>query len=72
MRRLLSHEFMALQLLDQEESYCIGEIDSEAKHVLADTFKALLKLRLVIAEVGDDGPTFSLTPLGREKISESS
>lgn len=68
MRKLRSHELTALRYLEQEGSICIGQVDSEAKAAALEAYRSLHKLKLALAEDGDDGPIFTMSPLGRQKL----
>lgn len=68
MRKLRPYELAALRYLQQADSVCIGPIDSEAKAAALEAYKSLNKLKLVLVEQGDDGPIFTMSPLGRQKL----
>jgi hypothetical protein len=68
MRRLRPHEEAALALFRTRESVCPGEMTSEQGLLLKDALRTLAKLRLLVEDATDDGPAYSLSSIGKERL----
>lgn len=64
MKKLQSHEIMALLHVRDRRHVCLGEITSEADAVLAETMAQLAKWKFLMVEATDDGPAYSMAPAG--------
>lgn len=69
MRKLNPPEQSALRALANHEPYCPGTDASSAGHdLLRSTLDSLVKKKRVAVDVGDDGPVYRLTAIGRDEI----
>lgn len=65
-----NHDRMALEFLQRVGSDTIGVIDNEEKMAAALIFVDLRKRGLVVASIGENGPTYRLSNAGRAALRE--
>jgi hypothetical protein len=68
---LRDHELMAMRFLSANGPHAIGIIDDDDKFAAAFTFKALAHKGMVVAGIGDNGPTYRLTKRGSAAIAKN-
>ena len=70
MRRLSEEDMHILSVVEKHERVCIGiPIDAEWAPI-AEHLRRLAKWRFLGEEATDDGPAYSLSPAGRDKLGE--
>ena len=68
MRRLTDEDFHILAVVAKHERICIGvPVDADWAPI-AEHLRRLAKWRFLIEESTDDGPAYSLSPSGHDKL----
>lgn len=64
-------DMMALRFLERGGPHCVGILDDENKMAAALLFIGLQQRGLAIAEIGENGPIYRITPAGRSTLLSS-
>lgn len=69
MRKLTDIERAALYFLDRDGPCCPGDaVDTEAGQIVKAVFDSLVKKKRATVEMTDDGPSYSISAIGRQEI----
>lgn len=68
MRKLLPHELSVLRHVHHFRKVCLGEITSQADALMAETMAYLAKKKLLMVEMFDDGPTYTISLAGLQIV----
>lgn len=70
MRRLTDQDIHILSVVAKHGRICIGmPVDADWAPI-AEHLRQLAKWRFLIEEATDDGPAYSLSPAGRDRLGE--
>lgn len=70
MKKLSGAEHAALYFLDRDGPICPGDaIDTERGQIVKAVFDSLVKKKRATVEATDDGPSYSISAIGREEVS---
>lgn len=69
MRKITDIERAALYFLDRDGPCCPGDaVDTEAGQIVKAVFDSLVKKKRATVEMTDDGPSYSISAIGRQEI----
>lgn len=69
MRKLTDTERAALYFLDRDGPICPGDaVETEAGQIVKAVFDSLVKKKRAAVEMTDDGPSYSISAIGRQEI----
>lgn len=69
MKKLTDMERAALFFLDRDGPICPGDaVDTEKGQIVKAVFDSLVKKKRATVEGTDDGPSYSISAIGREEI----
>ena len=72
MKKLTDIELAALYFLDRDGPICPGDaVQSEAGQIVKAVFDSLVKKKRAHVEMTDDGPSYSLSAIGRDEVNRA-